>query len=477
MQPALSDSLLSRLSGLLAASAGLHFPESRRNDLERGLNAAARDAGATDAGTYARWLLSAPLTRTQIERLASHLTVGETHFFRDEKSFAALEEHILPELLRARHGGDQRLRIWSAGCSTGEEAYSIAILLDRLIPDQRGWHITILATDINPLVLHKAAEGVYGEWSFRGCPGWIREKYFRQKQVGRFEILPHIRGRVTFSYLNLAGDVYPSLTNNTNAMDLILCRNVLMYFTSEQARQVAEKLRRALIDGGWLLVSATETSQTLYTRLKAVELHGGTYYRRIRSADVQVSTDEEPAPVACMPPESIDAQDQNIVAPDPVTSGPATRVQPYVLGQDDGNRRADDPVVMGRTARDHADRGRLDDAVAWCERAVAADKLNPQYHYLLGTIEQERGRHDAAARSLVRALYLDPDFVLAHFALGNLRLSQERQRDAERHFDIALALLRAQPRDEVLAESDGLTANRLIEIIESVRANSQALPA
>lgn len=477
MQSVLSDSLLSRLSSLLAVSAGLHFPESRWDDLERGLNAAAWDSGMTDVCSYASRLLSAALTRTQIERLASHLTVGETYFFRDETSFAALEEHILPELLHARQGGDRRLRIWSAGCSTGEEAYSIAILLDRLIPDQRGWHITILGTDINPLVLRKAAKGVYGEWSFRGGPGWVREKYFREMQAGRFEILPHIRGRVTFSYLNLADDVYPSLTNNTKAMDVILCRNVLMYFTEPQARQVAEKLGHALIDGGWLMVSATETSQTLVPRLKAVELHGRTFYRRIRSADFLVCTDEEAIPVSCTSAESVDLQDQNLSVPEPMTPAPATHVQLQVTESDDVNRRADDPAVMSRTARDYADRGRLDDAVAWCERAVAADKLNPQYHYLLGTIEQERGRHDAAARSLVRALYLDPDFVPAHFTLGNLRLSQDQQRDAERHFDIALALLRAQPRDEVLPESDGLTAGRLVEIIESVRANLQALSA
>jgi chemotaxis protein methyltransferase CheR len=122
-------------------------------------------------------------------------------------------------------------------------------------------------------------------------------------------------------------------------------------------------------------------------------------------------------------------------------------------------------------ARACANLGRLAEAVEWCEQAIAADKLNPAYQYLFATIQQEQGQNDAAAQSLTRALYLDPDFVLAHFALGNLRLAQGRRREAELHFDTALALLHAHPHDEPLPESEGLTAGRLTEIITSVRAS------
>ena len=155
----LPDSLLSSLSDFLAAQTGLYFPKKRWGDLERGIVAAARQFGLPDAQACAHRLLSAPLTRSQIETLASHLTVGETYFFREKRSFEALEQYILPALLHAREHTERRLRIWSAGCCTGEEAYSIAMLLDQLIPDPEKWNVTILATDINPAFLGKAAAG------------------------------------------------------------------------------------------------------------------------------------------------------------------------------------------------------------------------------------------------------------------------------------------------------------------------------
>src|SRR6185369_3291595 len=131
-------------------------------------------------------LVSGQLDKEQLETLAGHLTIGETYFFREQSSFDILENSILPDLIASRRGRGQRLRIWSAGCSTGEEAYSLAILLSRLIPDQREWQITILATDINSSALGKAVQGVYSDWSFRGVPQWIRQRYFKKTHDGRY---------------------------------------------------------------------------------------------------------------------------------------------------------------------------------------------------------------------------------------------------------------------------------------------------
>jgi chemotaxis protein methyltransferase CheR len=458
---ALPDPLLASVSEFVALRMGLHFPPERQRDIERGITATARELGFPDAQTCARALLSAPLTHAQLEVLASHLTVGETYFFREKKSFKALEEHILPELLRARRGAERRLRIWSAGCCTGEEPYSVAMLLDRLIPDAEAWNVTILGTDINSHFLRKAAEGVYGEWSFRDTPGWIRERHFKARRSGRFELEPRIRSRVTFFHLNLADDVYPSLTSNTNAMDVILCRNVLMYFTAERARQVAENFHHSLVDGGWLIVSPTETSNALFSPFSAVQFPGAVLYRKAGGAAPRLAAMEyqPPAPRILFAPEPVAPQ------PDPPeeTAAIAPAVAPPEAPGDAGE--------LARSARSCANEGRLAEAIEWCEKAIAADRLNPAHYYLLATVRQEQGQVEAAAQSLARALYLDADFALAHFALGNLRLSQGRRPDAERHFSNALGVLRARAQDEVLPESDGLTARRLAEIIASVLAS------
>jgi chemotaxis protein methyltransferase CheR len=144
---------------------------------------------------------------------------------------------------------------------------------------------------------------------------------------------------------------------------------------------------------------------------------------------------------------------------------------PATQTEDAESREHDERDTPRRKARACADQGRLAEASAWCEKAIAADKLNPAHYYLLATIEQERGQSEAAERSLGRALYLEPDFVLAHFALGNLCLSGQRYREARRHFGNALTLLRACPADALLPEADGLSAGRLVEIIASVQAS------
>ena len=245
-QRATPEVLLSDLSECLAGKMGLRFSRERWAELERGIGGAASEFGIADVSTCIRWLLSEPLQKRQVEILASHLTVGETYFFREKRSFEVLQEHVLPMLLRARSQSDAPIRIWSAGCSTGEEPYSIAMVIDRLIPDAANRNISIFATDINPRFIQRAEEGRFSQWSFRGMPPGFQERYFERRKDGRFEIDPQVRRMVRFSYLNLAQDVYPSLANNTQPMDIIFCRNVLIYFGAEQAKQLVGNLKRCL---------------------------------------------------------------------------------------------------------------------------------------------------------------------------------------------------------------------------------------
>ena len=221
MTGSIPDNLLPNLNEFLTSKMGLHFPKNRWRELKRKISEAAKEHDFEDVEEYIHWLLSEPLTKGQIELLASHLTIGETYFYREPRSFKVLEQSILPELIHSRRKTEKRLRIWSAGCCTGEEPYSIAILLNKLIPDLKEWNITILATDINPDFLKKGKEGIYASWSFRNTPQWVKKGYFTIKDKDRLKINTHIKKIVTFSHLNLADDVYPSLLNNTNAMDII----------------------------------------------------------------------------------------------------------------------------------------------------------------------------------------------------------------------------------------------------------------
>ena len=493
----MSEILLSSLSDFLGAQIGLHFPPERWPDLERGIGAAAREFGFDNTAACVQWLLASPLSRNQIEVLAAHLTVGETYFFRDKKTFELLEGGIFPELIRSRRGTNQRLRIWSAGCASGEEPYSIAIVLHKLMPDLEDWNLTILATDINARGLRKAAEGVYADWSFRDTPSWVRETYFSKVAGNRFQIIPSIQKLVSFSHLNMAGETYPSTLSNTNAMDVIFCRNLLMYFAPERQEKVSGHLHRALVEGGWLLVSPSEVSHILFSQFRTVHFPSAILYRK----DSENTPNLDPCP--CLPEEAVlelprttflpsEPEPPTVFFPEASELFPVAAEGPFreeaqislyekALALYQQRRYAEaveklaswlskhpnDTAAMCLLARAYANEGQLVKALEWCEKAFTADKLNTSCHYLRATILQEQGALEEAKVSLQRTLYLDPRFVVAHFSLGNLALRQGGTKEAEKHFENALSLLQAHRPEDILPESDSMTAGRLMEIIRS----------
>ena len=499
----ISDAALSKLGWFVTDQLGLSFPRERFADLKRGLVSAAREFDFTDAEACITWLLSSSLSRRQIEILASHLTVGETYFFRDSNLFKIMEEEIVPGLVSKHRTAARHLRIWSAGCASGEEAYSIAILLHKLIPDLEDWNITILATDINPGFLKKAENGIYSEWSFREVPMWIREKYFIKDKDSRNKIVPLIKKMVSFSYLNLAEDSYPSVTGNTNAMDVIFCRNVLMYFEAGRARSVIRKLYDALVDGGWLIVSPCEFSREFFLPFVTVHFPGALLYRkdlaragaaefpvwqeRALVLDPQFTCDpvtpgESPLNIGFSFPAPHSGPDSPLQPSSEVAILSAPENHPYDQALDFYNQGLypaaaallielcssnSDINAITLLSRALANQGNLAEARQWCEKAVILDKLNPGLHYLLGIIFYELGQLDAAMASLKRSLYLDQDFILAHFTLANINRSAERFKESNKNYKNALALLDEMAPDRVLPESEGITAGRLKEIINS----------
>lgn len=492
------------LSDTVAAHMGLHFPAERSCDLVRGIRSASREFGFDAVEPCIRWLLASPFTQQQIEVLAAHLTVGETYFYRDEATMVALEGHILPELIGKRRGREQRLRIWSAGCCTGEEPYCIATMIDRLIPDRADWDLTILATDINLESLRRAREGIYREWSFRNTPHWMKQQYFRNCDEGLHAISPEIKSMVSFAHLNLAEGSYPSLLTNTNALDLILCRNVLMYFSSALVRQVIGRFHHCLLEGGWLVTTASEASAILYSPLTSVRLTGSTVYQKNgspshsgrRPVATSSTGDESPRMRRRVPQQRPSSKaGHRESAPSRTTAskpnGPPTStveagqyeeaLSLYMQGayREAADRlrqfAAADPGAFERDTtkitllvRACANLGDLEGAQEWCEKAIASDKLSPGLRYLLATILLEQGRGTEARRAMRETLYLDDGFVLAHFALGNLARQEGDTIESRKHLARALAALRRLSPEEIVPESEGMTAGRFAEVIEAM---------
>jgi chemotaxis protein methyltransferase CheR len=468
-----AENLISDLSNYVGFRMGISLPPEKYGELEKKISMAADSLGFPDAASCIQWVLSSRTDRHQLEILASWLTVGETYFFRENKSLRALTEQAFPDIIRAHAHGDKRLRIWSAGCATGEEPYSLAMLASEC-PGLNGWEVSILGTDINQAFLRKAEAGIYSEWSFRGVAPGIREKFFQKSGGSTLEVLPEIKSMVTFAHLNLIEDVYPALLNNTNAIDLILCRNVLMYFTPDNTQKILRKFHQSLLQDGWLLVSPVEAplvDRLLFTPLlhTAAVLHRKADARQKRYALPHLRTPprapQRPAPVA------------ELHRPAATYS---RAMELYANADYDGaidilNVLAARPVVdfaiFQLLTRTYANKGRLSEAEIWCTRAMSADPMNAASRYLLALIRIEQQRPDDAMSALRKAIYLEPDFVVAHFTLANLYLLKRKHRESERHLRNALLALRSFRSEEVLPESEGITAGKLIEMIAVTRAD------
>jgi len=500
--------LLGPLAAFLEKHLGLAFPPSRWRDLTKGLQAAAQELGCRDLTSLAAQLLNTPVSPAILAVLASHLTIGETYFFREKGMFTVLANHILPPLITARRLGDRRLRFWSAGCASGEEAYSLAIILHQTIPDWQNWQILLLATDVNPRALAKARQGIYSRWSFRGVPANILAAYFEPLAGDRWEVKPWLKELVTFAPLNLAQDPFPSSSNSTCDLDIILCRNVLMYLSSEVTSRIIKNFSAALREGGWLLVSPAECSLVQEDCLQSCPQANAIPFQKVapsaaarrtarREIAVPTSTGTlpprqpppEPAPIRSAAPATRRpdrVQESNgLPPPAPLSAtglsqastapGPVAAVAESDAG-DAGlarhRRQAEaggDAAAMAALARHYANLGQLEEANLWGERAICQDCLNPQHYYLRAAILLEQNRPEEASRLLKQALYLQHDFVLAHFSLGRLALEQQRLPEALRHFNNTLFILNNCADEEPVPAAEGLTMGALRHMVLAIK--------
>ncbi|MFA6505127.1 MAG: CheR family methyltransferase [Treponemataceae bacterium] len=479
MNASVSRHAISDLSDYVRLRLGMNFPRERWDELEKKVVLAAESLGFEDAPSCIKWMLSSKTDKRQLEILTSCLTVGETYFYREAKSLQALTEQAFPEIIKAHSNSEQRVRIWCAGCSTGEEPYTIAMMVLESA-ELKGWEVSILGTDINQVSLKKAEDGIYTEWSFRGVDPRIKEKFFNKVTGTTFEIMPALKSMVTFAQLNLIDDVFPALINYTNAIDLILCRNVLMYLTPDYAQNVLRKFRRSLLPDGWLLVSPVEVplvDPSVFTPL----VHTGAVLHRKAFEKPEYKT---------RPPSKPTNQKIKIDSkpPEPKTerNRPAITfalAQAFYADADYNgaieilsslaSRPPVEAAVFRLLTRAYANNGKLSEAERWCRRSIAAEKENAASRYLLALIKIEQQKPDDAISALRQAIYLEPDFMVAHFTLANIYRREKKLAESERHLKNTLKILRHYRAEEQLPESEGITAGNMIEMIAALRLNGK----
>lgn len=439
MTPIPQDPAYSRLKSQLIEQTGLAFYADRDEALAGTIGERLLILGLHDCSSYIEFLTAESGT-AEMEILIAKLTIGETYFFRDERQFTAIRDHILPEILKRNHSS-KHLRIWSAGCATGAEPYSLAILLMRELADQiSGWRVEIHATDLNRNYLAQAAMGKFRAWALRSTSDEVKGECFRHEGLV-WTIDPRFKQWISFRHMNLVESEFITPFPSGTHFDLILCRNVMIYFTQEVSRRLVGQFHGSLCDGGWLVVGASEYSLVNEKDFSVVDASGAKVYRKVPplleiSGEILQIKGKVPRPATTFTPPAA-----------PPANSPPVR--------DCGNLDA---------LRQLADRGDWQNAAECSLRLLTRDRLNPEIHFYRGLILENLGNAGESERSLRQAIYLDRNFGLAHYHLALALKRDGRIEAAGRSFGNVLKIMAATPDLASVMAAPGVTAIELKEL-------------
>ncbi|WP_454017345.1 CheR family methyltransferase [Azospirillum sp. Marseille-Q6669] len=469
----LRDPVFPRIKAAVIGATGLAYYADKDAALAERINRRLSDKPTLGLAAYLAQLAAEGPTGPEYQALINELTVGETFFFRYAEQFEALCAVAIPECLR-RNRESRLLRIWSAGCSIGPEAYTLEILLKRHFADQlRDWQVSIVGTDLNASFIETARRGVYGNWAVRGLdPAVLAECFDRQGDL--WAVKPRFREWTSFSVFNLVDGPLPNYPRGLGALDVVLCRNVMIYFDEPTRTRLLENLHEVLVPNGWLVVGHAETGQQVNSLFTPVPVPGATIYRKPRPGSVPVAAAlpaytpsiavESSPPVESRPAEPKAAEPKparkRSTATDSVARLRATAAKPAPAPLPTPQPPAGSPA--GNPAVADGDRAAaLDACIALAER----NRLDPVVHFRLGLLEEELGVGDPIA-AFKRALYLDSDFALADYHLALAYWRRGKLAPAQRHFRNARATVAAHDATELVAEGGGLTVAELRSMID-----------
>ncbi|HEV8717581.1 MAG TPA: CheR family methyltransferase [Candidatus Binatia bacterium] len=500
MNQPLPNSLQAQFAELIANRTGLRTAPRDMAKLQKVLAGRIKCLRLSDAQEYYEILARDGWeNRQEWEDLTGPLTTGESYFFRDKGQFGLLRNHILPEIID-RNRQRRSLRIWSAGCSTGEESYSLAILVAELLPEHKNWNVFILGTDINKAAVEKARRGTYSVWSFRGVHQDVKTRYFHSRHH-EWELDTRIRSLVHFHQGNLFRDAFPSTASGIHDLDLILCRNVFIYFAREAVSAVLQKFSRSLNGNGYLLTGHTEVDglqpRNLHVKLfpesliyqRQEKTVAGSVAHKALVPDVTIAhapawgtwphSSPPAGPVRRLTvPASLDKEaptQQTALqeAEQLIQSGNysvAIERLERLLHREPRNLSA-----LTMTAQAHASLGRYDKAIRLCQQAVTANSLAVLPYYLLAHITEHQGDPETAKTLFKKIIYLDPAFTPAYLELGALYYRGGDAQRARKMRSTALAFLKKIPPQTVVQAYGAMTAGELITYVEKMLDEKHSL--
>ncbi|MDP9102120.1 MAG: protein-glutamate O-methyltransferase CheR [Actinomycetota bacterium] len=470
MKATLSDDEFATVRTLLARAAGLAFDESRRESLGYSLGARIEETGSRSVAAYLDTVSRDPAER---QRLLDEVTIQETHFFRNPPQIRALRTHVLPELVRHAATNGKRLRVWSAGCSTGEEPYSVAMMIRELLPSTAGWDVKVVATDVSERALEQARLAVYGARAVQMATPEELDTFFVPHPGGTYEVRQDVRDLVELRHHNLVTEQPPF--GAEDRVDLILCRNVTIYFSRDTTRSLMQRLHACLRDGGYLFLGHSETLWQVSDDFRLVALGTGDssafVYRRVEPGEERRrvlpdrrTADEGPPPPGLerrQGPRRGSAIIEVLTKPRrlPLTREPA-RTPLFGAAPVAVDASVDAlPAVRAALAE-----GAYEHAAELAAAMVAKDPMRAEAHYLRGLAMVNLSRDADALVDLRKSVYLDPSSGLAHFLLAGVLARLEDPAAAAREYRAAADTLGRQPTDATATELGGRSVRELAQL-------------
>lgn len=484
--------------------SGIFLEDIKADSLRISLVTRVTRLGVSDYRDYFELLAG---DEEEFKALMNLVTINETSFFRFPAQFSVLRDKVITRILADRpRVAARRFRVWSAGCSTGEEPYTIGMtLLESELP-ALGYECEVLGTDVSTRALDRARAGVYPARSLANLEQHVIQRWFEPVPDGHRPVKA-VRDLCDFHYHNLIKEPYPLAF--MSGWDVIFCRNVTIYFRLESTRRVVDHFFEALNPGGYLFIGHSETLTSISDRFEIEEIDGVFLYRKplpkkpltfsealaqrreaetaARQAGDHPRRSRIEVPARTMPPR------RSIERPARVVEPPAPPVEPVAEGapeEGDDLARAREMLESARAAdalaialdvleREpsnvdahlvaafaHADLGQLDEAVTQVESVLAEHPLTAGARYILGVISQQRGDVDAALEHFRRTVYIDRDFVLAHFAIANIHRARGELADACREYENTLRALYLKPEGSWTAFLGGFRPDLLARSCE-----------
>jgi len=478
-----------KFRNFVTSRCGLYFKDHDLGSLEDAIVERTKACGFDSVERYYTYLTYSSEKETEFRELLNLLTIKHTYFFRNEPQFKVLRERVLPEIIerkkRAPAALKPALRIWSAGCSTGEEPYSIAMAVADVIKDLDEWSVQIIATDASTSALEKSKAGIYGKSPIMLVDERHKKKYFIEQPGpgGRpqYAVCDTIKKMVHFSYLNLMDKKLPG------GFDIIFCRNVVIYFELETTIKLMDRFHSSLADDGYLFIGYSESLQFISDKFRMENWKESVFYRKSREAAVPGGG--VPSPAAGTVEEVIEEISKaeleaekkvelkrHVTPPERIESLLVQIMKAFHLKRyDEALSLIDKAQAIDNSAVDtyylaaeiYANQGKLDTAKERLQAVLELNELFTPAYYLFGSIYTEEGNLEKAEKNLKKALYLDADFALAYFSLATVYRKEGRVNEALRGYRNTLNVLLKDVPDAIIAYSGGFNSGTLISMCKN----------